>query len=378
MKIANRIFLCLIYMSFIHLIYCSEDNSEYMIELVENEPEEIEEWDGYLTAHYVKTQEENANYQVIDPINYIDNDELYEELDEKLKLIYDEYNFNTFTIIVNSLDPDFNYLRVGLEQYIKEFKYYLLKNNPNLSEENLIVILFSLDDEYDIIRSGDEVKKKLSESEQNLIVTSVRSKIRNLQFEYLNNLFDDLYYYMDHCDDCVSFWVGIGFFIFFGIGFIILMIIFIYDLIRGKRVNENEEKKIKRMGKFLNEFNSENVENNKINLINNTCFICMYKLNENNTDEEKQINDAIKEIICKHKFHSNCWEDWVIKNEEICPICSESLKYDDSFEDVQKKIISIQRNIHKDFNQIKFRYKRNKLKYKFIDFGNKDTVANLY
>jgi len=112
MKIANRIFLCLIYMSFIHLIYCSEDNSEYMIELVENEPEEIEEWDGYLTAHYVKTQEENANYQVIDPINYIDNDELYEELDEKLKLIYDEYNFNTFTIIVNSLDPDFNYLRV--------------------------------------------------------------------------------------------------------------------------------------------------------------------------------------------------------------------------------------------------------------------------
>ena len=45
---------------------------------------------------------------------------------------------------------------------------------------------------------------------------------------------------------------------------------------------------------------------------------------------------------------------------------------------LKKKIIEIQRNIHKDFNEIKFKYHKKKLSYKYIDFGNKDTVANLY
>ena len=247
-------FLYIIQIYLICFINSSEDNSETILKEIIETPEEFENWDGYLLAYYLNEKNANANYFVIDPTNYIDNDELLEKLNEKLGKVYEDYNFNTFTIIVNSLDSDFNYLRVGLTQFIKEFKYYLIKNNENLNEDNLIIILFDLEDEYETITVVKEVKKKLTESEQNLIITKVRSKIRNQKFEYLNNLFDDLYYYMDHCDDCVSFWVGIGFFIFFGIAFIILMIIFIIGLIRGKRVNEKEEKKIKRIEKILNEF----------------------------------------------------------------------------------------------------------------------------
>ena len=371
-------FLYIIQIYLICFINSSEDNSETILKEIIETPEEFENWDGYLLAYYLNEKNANANYFVIDPTNYIDNDELLEKLNEKLGKVYEDYNFNTFTIIVNSLDSDFNYLRVGLTQFIKEFKYYLIKNNENLNEDNLIIILFDLEDEYETISVGKEVKKKLTESEQNLIITKVRSKIRNQKFEYLNNLFDDLYYYMDHCDDCVSFWVGIGFFIFFGIAFIILMIIFIIGLIRGKRVNEKEEKKIKRMEKILNEFENENNQENKKNLIDNICFICMYNLNEKNIEEKKEIKDSIKEINCGHKFHNCCWDDWVIKNEEICPICNENLKYEDSFDDFEKKIINIQRNIHKDFNEIKFKYNKKKLTYKFIDFNNKETIANLY
>jgi hypothetical protein len=97
-----------------------------------------------------------------------------------------------------------------------------------------------------------------------------------------------------------------------------------------------------------------------------------------NIEEKKEIKDSIKEINCGHKFHNCCWDDWVIKNEEICPICNENLKYEDSFDDFEKKIINIQRNIHKDFNEIKFKYNKKKLTYKFIDFNNKETIANLY
>jgi hypothetical protein len=378
MKIFNRMFLYIIQIYLICFINSSEDNSETILKEIIETPEEFENWDGYLLAYYLNEKNANANYFVIDPTNYIDNDELLEKLNEKLGKVYEDYNFNTFTIIVNSLDSDFNDLRVGLTQFIKEFKYYLIKNNENLNEDNLIIILFDLEDEYETISVGKEVKKKLTESEQNLIITKVRSKIRNQKFEYLNNLFDDLYYYMDHCDDCVSFWVGIGFFIFFGIAFIILMIIFIIGLIRGKRVNEKEEKKIKRIEKILNEFENENNQENKKKLIDNICFICMYNLNEKNIEEKKEIKDTIKEISCGHKFHNCCWDDWVIKNEEICPICTENLKYEDSFDDFEKKIINIQRNIHKDFNEIKFKYNKKKLTYKFIDFNNKETIANLY
>ena len=374
----NKTFLFIIQIYLIFFIYCSEDNSENLLNEIMENPEEFDSWDGYLIAYYLKETNSNADFSVIDPTNYIDDEELLDELNDKLKQVYDDYKFNTFTIIVNSLDTDFNYLRVGLVQFIKEFKYYLMQNNANIKEDNLIIILFSLDDEYDFISVGKEVEKKFTESEQNLIMTKVRSKIRNENFEYLNNLFEDLYFYMDHCDDCVSFWVGIGFFIFFGIAFIILVALYIISLIRGKRLNENDEKKLKKMEKVLNEFEEEKNQENKKNLIDNICFICMSKLNENNIEEKNDIKDSIKKIICEHKFHDNCWEDWVIKNEEICPICSENIKYEDSFENFEKKIIEIQRNIHTDFNEIKFKYHKKKLTYKYIDFGNKETIANLY
>ena len=374
----NKTFLFIIQIYLIFFIYCSEDNSENLLNEIMENPEEFDSWDGYLIAYYLKETNSNADFSVIDPTNYIDDEELLDELNDKLKQVYDDYKFNTFTIIVNSLDPDFNYLRVGLAQFIKEFKYYLIQNNANIKEDNLIIILFSLDDEYDFISVGKEVEKKFTESEQNLIMTKVRSKIRNENFEYLNNLFEDLYFYMDHCDDCVSFWVGIGFFIFFGIAFIILVALYIISLIRGKRLNENDEKKLKKMEKVLNEFEEEKNQENKKNLIDNICFICMSKLNEKIIDEKNDINDSIKKIVCEHEFHNNCWEDWVIKNEEICPICSENIKYEDSFENFEKKIIEIQRNIHTDFNEIKFKYHKKKLTYKYIDFGNKETIANLY
>ena len=157
----NKTFLFIIQIYLIFFIYCSEDNSENLLNEIMENPEEFDKWDGYILTYYLKETNSNADFSVIDPTNYINDEELLDELNNKLKQVYDDYKFNTFTIIVNSLDPDFNYLRVGLAQFIKEFKYYLIQNNANLKEDNLIIILFSLDDEYDFISVGKEVEKNL-------------------------------------------------------------------------------------------------------------------------------------------------------------------------------------------------------------------------
>ena len=47
-----------------------------------------------------------------------------------------------------------------------------------------------------------------------------------------------------------------------------------------------------------------------------TCAICLCELEDGN---------MIKELRCKHIFHSECIDPWLINERAICPVCRQGV-----------------------------------------------------
>ena len=59
------------------------------------------------------------------------------------------------------------------------------------------------------------------------------------------------------------------------------------------------------------------------------------------------------------------------------PLCVEKLEKNDNFKDTYIKIISIQKCLHRNFNELEFDFVDGKLTYKFIKGLHKNDFSNL-
>ena len=157
------------------------------------------------------------------------------------------------------------------------------------------------------------------------------------------------------------------------------------DCIKGKEITKIEKEKIKRMEYFLNEYKKDK------NILDNICIICMKNINDEQSkslnlslnneminEENREINEnTIKILSCHHKFHDKCYYEWIIRQDNICPLCEEKLDKIDNYNDVYIKIISIQKYLHKNFNELEFCFINGKLNYKFNKRLYKNDLSNL-
>ena len=353
----------------------------YSSDIIENEG-----WNPYMVSSFLfKESNSIPNYGIItDEQNYLSKEDKI-SINEKLENIYNKYSFNGYFIIVSSLNSDYNYNSSGMKLFCKELKDEITKYNSNINKKNIFILIYVINDEMHFFNSGKNVNKKLSDYETNLILTKQKSKIRDEKYsEAFIKISNDILYYMNQCNDCVSFWVGIGFFIFIGIIIIILLIMYLIDCIKGKQISKSEKVKIKRMDNFLNKYKNDK------NILDNTCIICLKDINEevsislnitNNeiiNDENRKINEnKIKTLSCKHQFHDKCYYEWVMRQDNTCPLCEEKLNKIDNYKDVYKKIISIQKYLHRNFNELEFYFINGKLNYKFTERLPKNDLANL-
>ena len=355
----------------------------YSSDLIENEG-----WNPYMVSSFLfKESNSIPNYGIIidDQIDLSNEDKI--SINETLKNIYNEYSFNGYFIIISSLNSDYNYNLSGMKLFCKELIDYITKYNSNINKNNIFILIYAINDEMYIFNTGKNVNKKLSDDERNLILTKQKSKIREEKYsEAFIKISNDILYYMNHCSDCVSFWVGIGFFVFIGIIIVILLIMYLIDCIKGRHISKNEKVKIYRIEKFLNEYKKDK------NILDNICIICMKDINEeesislnitNNNeiinDENREINEKkkIKTLSCNHQFHDKCYYEWVIRQDNTCPLCEEKLNKIDNYKDVYIKIISIQKYLHKHFNELEFDFINGKLNYKFTERLHKNDLTIL-
>ncbi len=91
----------------------------------------------------------------------------------------------------------------------------------------------------------------------------------------------------------------------------------------AKRINENElSSSLKLKGDHMPSFDSpKKIDKKRIEHLNefNSSFECMICLNETNN-----FDFHLKKLKCNHKFHKNCINDWLSKNNS-CPICRDEL-----------------------------------------------------
>ena len=366
----------------ISLCITTSPSLSYSSEIIENEG-----WDPYMVLSYLYSESNSIpNFGIItEEGNYLSKEDKI-SINEKLKIIYNEYSFNGYFIIVSSLNSDYNYNHSGMKLFCKELKYNITKYNSNIDKNNIFIIIYSIDDKMNIFKAGKNVNKKLSNDERNLIITKQQSKIKDEKYnEAFIKITNDIIYYIDHCSNCVSFWVGIGFFIFIGLIILILLIMYFIDCIKGRQISKIEKEKIKRMEYFLNEYKKDK------NILDKICIICMKDINDEQSkslnlslnneiinEENREINEnTIKILSCHHKFHDKCYYEWIIRQDNICPLCEEKLDKIDNYNDVYIKIISIQKYLHKNFNELEFCFINGKLNYKFNKRLYKNDLSNL-
>ena len=361
----------------ITLILSSPSFKNYSSEIIEKEG-----WNPMMISSYLYSLSNSIpKYGIItDEENYLSLED-QNSINEELETINVDYNLNGYFIIVSSLNSNYNYNKDGMKLFCKELKLYLTKNNSEINEDNIFIVIYAIDDEMNIFNAGKNVNKKLSNDERKLILTKQKNKIKEEKYnEAFIKISNDIKYYMNHCRDCNSFLVRIGFFIFTGIIILILLIMHLFDYIRGRQISKREKRKIKRMENFLNKYKKDK------DIIDKICFICMNDINDecslslnNSTNEENSyINEnKIKILSCKHQYHDKCYYEWINRQDNTCPLCVEKLDKNDNFKDTYVKIISIQKCLHRNFNELEFDFVEGKLTYKFIKGLHKNDFSNL-
>ena len=179
----------------ISLCITTSPSLSYSSEIIENEG-----WDPYMVLSYLYSESNSIpNFGIItEEGNYLSKEDKI-SINEKLKIIYNEYSFNGYFIIVSSLNSDYNYNHSGMKLFCKELKYYIKKYNSNIDKNNIFIIIYSIDDKMNIFKAGKNVNKKLSNDERNLIITKQQSKIKDEKYnEAFIKITNDIIYYIYH------------------------------------------------------------------------------------------------------------------------------------------------------------------------------------
>ncbi|SVA66089.1 uncharacterized protein METZ01_LOCUS118943 [marine metagenome] len=108
------------------------------------------------------------------------------------------------------------------------------------------------------------------------------------------------------------------------IGFsgVVLMIV-TPKLKRGAQKINRYVKSVKKKNRY-----KKFIKSTKIVKCEEDCAICLDDYSENN---------KCSELYCGHKFHNNCFREWILERE-VCPLCNQELTKKETFKDCYFKL----------------------------------------
>ena len=262
----------------------------------------------------------NINYMIIDPENYLNYADL-SEIASKMKKIYEEYNINTYIILISELQLNGYYSDINneVERFVSYFNYYL-NGYSQYNDSMSVTTAFFIKQRKMRMRTGKYARKIISDRKALEIINARKDDLRSENYyNVVNKLLDDIYY---KCTlDYYSNYILISWIIlFFSTYFLFLR--FCY---------KPEKERVKKIKEFL----KKNKDKQLKNIFNDSCIICLDNLDDKNEiiknievskekeqakEEKEKEKENIAVLECGHRFHEKCIIEW-LKKHNICPIC---------------------------------------------------------
>ena len=300
---------------------------------------------SYIEQEKMFIKENKTNF-IFDESNYLKLDIhspqmkiLYEKQEEFFK----KYNNANFIFLVDNLDEK----KEKIEEATFNLCKYLYKTYK-INMENSILALFSIETRRVRIRTGENVKKKLTNEELREVINNLGPYLRGKHYytaliKYMENI---NHYYTN---DISAFYALLN---------LILFIIFMFCCLIKAQGEFNHEKFQER--RFVHQTVYQTIRTDKNlkkivtflkkqksnkRILTDNCAICLeefkfkeVKINNEKNDEsvdqekkdfsggDKKANEEndILVLECGHQFHVACIEKWMERKNE-CPLCRQKI-----------------------------------------------------
>ena len=338
MKIKNEIhfFLLIILISLINtsLVYNSSFrwDEESLLEFIKLK---------YLTPDNKTNNISKFHYIIIDPNEYIKNNDLF-QLKKNLEKLYKEYNMTCFLYILNyvkkNTELNYNLKHFNNKLFSEIHKYTLFDEYSTMS------LIFQVKDDKMNIRLGSSLRNIISDSDalqilkdntiylnnkqinillKNFFASFINKYTRNYQQYIKNN--KNIFTYIKQILTLKSVLIASVIIIAY---FLLMYFCLIYKP-KNNNINTYIEKNIE---KFI----KENKDGSLEKIMKTFCIICLNNYDTDNilfTDNNNKIN-----LPCGHIYHQLCLYNYFKKGKNpICPLCKAKFKV--KLDETNEKII---------------------------------------
>ena len=306
---------------------------------------------GYLPQ--TLSSEANKSKFYLDPsLNIFINPNIH----NKTKRFLDSHGIDLRVFVIKAISSEYNVSPNNSKKNIEKFTSELSKflYSTKLLNSKSLTILLSIDDRQIRIRTGREVKVKVSDKQLLDVLNKHKHHFKVYDYDKgLNAMIDNIYKIITGEKNSIESSSN-TMRVIYSIFFIVLVLIASNKSSIKKKTDEDAIERLKKLKKELNK------KKPKKEFLNTTCIICIEEFDENkklvesqkkettesieSKNEIKKCNSSSNEIKeekllkgkttldCGHKFHDNCIKDWIVK-ENTCPTCRtkiDSLNEDNS------------------------------------------------
>ena len=297
-------------------------------------------WDENILFQYIKdkflsesysNQIINLKYMIIDPNEYLKNDDV-NELAYNFELLYEEFKVSSFFFIINSIKEN-TILNYQLRDFMSKINYEINKYKKNYDEKKIISALFAVENNKMFIRVGSSCRPILPDSEAMKLLRKRKEELNNKNVtQIMIDLSRDiLLTYRQNYEKSLNKAIPSSLKIIFYIIIFTLFGYIYYHFIKNNfSTNKYSEKFIKiemksNFGKNIKEFINKNINKSIKIVMNNNCLICLESYDNKSKNEnilfelEESSNERII-LPCQHIFHLKCISQWFLKYI-YCPLC---------------------------------------------------------
>ena len=288
----------------------------------------------YMSKKYLShnnlQQIKELQYMIIDPNEYLKNEDLI-ECSKNLELLYKEYKVTFFIFIINSIKEN-TVLSYQLRDFMYKINLEINKYNKDYEGNKVITALFSVEDNKMLIRVGSECRKLLSDSEALKILKKRKDDLKNKNFKNMLNILskDVLDAYAKNYEKIQTNSPSLFKIIFYILIFALFGYIYFNFIKSNFSSNLYSENFINiemksQLGKKIRDFINKNHSKKVKKLMEEYCLICVENYDKINNDNNVlfDFEESSKEKIvlpCEHIFHLKCISKW-FQNEKNCPLC---------------------------------------------------------
>jgi hypothetical protein len=124
---------------------------------------------------------------IIDTNNYIDKSlEAYKNILNYAQEIQDLRKFSVYIYFIDSISSNYTSsyvfsVRKDIDRFVNDIAWHLVKGNVE-SDKNSLIILFSIEDRLNRIRTGENVRKYISDEKSLKYLKNLKSKMRSADY----------------------------------------------------------------------------------------------------------------------------------------------------------------------------------------------------